>query len=103
MVPAYEVRRMGAEEVIAVDLGLRVEVPEDAKSAVAILSRCFQLASRESTLRDLSCYASVTLQPEILEVGFPTPSRCREIIQAGRACAERNMPRIAALLKDFRT
>ena len=101
MVPAYEARRIGAEEVIAVDLGLHTEMPEEARSAVAILSRCFQLASRESTLRSLSQYASLTLQPEILEIGFPTPSRCREMVQAGRECALRNMPRILSLLKDF--
>ena len=103
MVPAFEARRMGAEEVIAVDLGLHTEMPEEAGSAVAILSRCFQLASRESTLRSLSQHASLTLQPEIWEIGFPTPSRCREMVQAGRACVLRNMPRILALLQDFRT
>ncbi|MGE5578658.1 MAG: patatin-like phospholipase family protein [Bacillota bacterium] len=98
MVPVYEARRMGAEEVVAVDLSLHVEKPQAASNAVSILSRSFALASRESTERNINEHASITLQPDVYESGLPTPTKCKGLIQAGRECAERHIPRIKAML-----
>jgi NTE family protein len=98
MVPAYEARRMGAEEVVAVDLSLHVEKPQNVGNLVAILSRSFQLASRETTERSLTDHASIILQPDVCECGLLTPTRCRELVQAGRTCAESHLPRLVAML-----
>lgn len=98
MVPVYECRRMGADEVVAVDLSLHVEKPQDANNAVSILSRSFQLAARETTERSLIDYASITLQPDVLESGLPTPTKCRALIEAGRTCAQKHLPRLTAMV-----
>ncbi len=97
MVPAYEARRMGACEVIAVDLGLHAVQFQKTGDVVSILSRSFALAARESVERHLNEHASLILQPEVFDVGFPTPAKVRKLIQAGRECAEKNLFRIAAI------
>ncbi len=94
MVPVYEARRMGAAEVVAVDLSLHVEKPQQVSNAVAILSRSFALASRENTERSLTEHASITLQPDVWESGLPTPTKCRGLIDEGMACALRYIHRI---------
>lgn len=99
MVPVYEARRMGADEVVAVDLSLHIEKPQTTSNAVAILSRSFALASRESTERSLSEHASITLQPDVFEPGLPTPSKCRSLIDAGRQCAEKHMLRLSSMVR----
>jgi NTE family protein len=98
MVPVYEARRMGAEEVVAVDLSLHVEKPQSPGNAVSILSRSFQLASRENTQRNINEHASITLQPDVYESGLPTPAKCKTLIRAGRECAEKHIPRIMSML-----
>lgn len=98
MVPVYEARRMGAEEVVAVDLSLHVEKPQVPGNAVSILSRSFQLASRESTERNINEHASITLQPDVYESGIPTPTKCKALIRAGRECAKKHIPRIMSML-----
>lgn len=97
MVPAYEAMRMGACEVIAVDLGLHAVEFRETGNIVSILSRSFALAARESVERHLNEYASLILQPEVFDVGFPTPAKVRKLVQAGRECAEKNLFRIAAI------
>ncbi len=98
MVPVYEARRMGADEVVAVDLSLHVEKPQPAGNAVSILSRSFALARRESTEKSIHEHASITLQPDVFEPGVPTPTKIRDLVEAGRYCAEEQLPRIRAIL-----
>ncbi len=98
MVPVDELRRMGAEEIVAVDLGLHAERPQKADNFVSVLSRCFSLACRRDTLRSLHKYASVILQPEVFDVGFPSPGKIQALIELGKICAEENMNRLLSLL-----
>ncbi len=91
MVPAYEIRRMGAKAVLAVDLGSHIDRCQKVKSIYSVLTRSFNLASRGSTLAHLDKYASMTLQPEVWDIGFPTPSKIKALINAGRVCAERHI------------
>ncbi|HHY17500.1 MAG TPA: hypothetical protein GX524_05435 [Firmicutes bacterium] len=93
MVPAYEVRRMGAQEVLAVDLGTYADRPQKVKGILSVLTRSFSLSSRERTLKHLKKHASMTLRPEVWDIGFPTPSKIKELIDSGRNCAEENMER----------
>lgn len=91
MVPAYEIRRMGAEKVLAVDLGSHIDRCQKVKGIYSVLTRSFNLASRSSTLEHLEKYASMTLLPEVWDIGFPTPSKIRALINAGRICAEKQI------------
>jgi NTE family protein len=98
MVPVDELKRMEAEEIVAVDLGLHAERPQKAEDFATILSRCFALASRREVERSLHQYATVILQPEVWDVGIPTPSKIRALIESGKICAEKNMGRLRPLL-----
>lgn len=98
MVPVYEAKRMGADEVIAVDLSSHVERPQRATSAVSILSRSFALACRERTEKYLAENASVTLQPEVWEPGLPTPAKVRELVDQGREAVEGASARLLSIL-----
>lgn len=93
MVPAYEARRMGAEEVIAVDLGVHAERPEYATNLLSVVMRSFALASRETVVEQLKAHASLVLQPRVEDLGFPTPDKINKLIQEGRRCALENMGR----------
>ncbi len=98
MIPADELKRMEAEEIVAVDLGLHAEKPQKAENFVTILSRCFALACRREAERSLHQYATVILQPEVWDVGIPTPAKVRALIESGKACAEKSMGRLVPLL-----
>jgi NTE family protein len=98
MVPVYELRRMGAGEVIAVDLGTYADKPQKVDGVVSILLRSFALASRESTLNHLKKYCSLVLQPDAWLSGFPTKSKINALINAGRECAEFNMGQWKAIV-----
>jgi len=97
-VPAYEVRRMGAEEVVAVDLGWHVDRPQKVAGVYSIVTRSFHLASRDTVVRNLKNYASVVLRPEVGDIGFPTLSKIRALINKGKVCAEKNMDRWLAIV-----
>ncbi|NLC15685.1 MAG: hypothetical protein GX784_05085 [Firmicutes bacterium] len=91
MVPAYEVRRLGAEEVLAVDLGWYIGRPRDVQGIYSVLSRSFNLATRPATLEHLKRYSSLTLTPPVWEPGLPTPFKIRSLVETGRRCAEKHL------------
>lgn len=97
MVPVYEARRMGAEEVVAVDLSTYVDRPQTPGNAVAILSRAFAIATRESTEKTIAENASIILQPDVFEDGMPTAAKWRSLIEAGRDCVEKHRPRLLSM------
>lgn len=100
MVPVYEAKRMGADEVVAIDLSSHVEKPQKTTNAVSILSRSFALASRERTERYLTENASLTLQPEVWESGLPSKAKIRDLIDAGRKCVEDASARLLSILRE---
>jgi NTE family protein len=98
MVPAYEVRRLGAEEVLSVDLGSYIDRRQEVRGVYSVLSRSFNLATRAATLEHLRKYSSLTLTPPVWEPGLPTPSKIRSLVEAGRRCAEKHMEEWLALI-----
>jgi len=99
MVPVFEVHRMGAEEVVGVDLGLHVEHPQNPTNLLGVLSRSFSLATRETTKRYLHEYATLILEPDVTSVsGFMTPAKVKSLISAGRVCAEKALGRLCKVL-----
>ncbi|HHX29557.1 MAG: patatin-like phospholipase family protein [Bacillota bacterium] len=99
MVPVFEVRRMGAEEAVGVDLGLHVDHPHRPSNLLSVLSRSFSLSARDTTQRYLEEYATLTLQPDVVSVtGMMTPAKIRSLISAGRVCAEQALGRLCRIL-----
>jgi NTE family protein len=99
MVPVFEVRRMGAEEAVGVDLGLHVEHPQNPTNLMSVLSRSFSLSTRETTKRYLHEYATLILEPDVVSVtGFMTPAKMKSLISAGRVCAEKALGRLCRIV-----
>lgn len=93
LVPAYEVRRMGAEEVVAVDVSSESDKPQEVSGIIGVLLRTFAIMERDATSRHLADYASLVIQPETGHPPFPTPSEIRRLVEAGRRAARLNMER----------
>lgn len=99
MVPVFEVRRMGAEEAVGVDLGLHAEHPQKPTNLLSVLSRSFSLATRETTKRYLQEHATLILEPDVVSVtGFMTPAKAKSLISAGRVCAEKALGRLCRIV-----
>lgn len=99
MVPVFEVARMGAREVVGVDLGLHVDRPMKPTNLISILARSVSISARETTERYLGKYATLTLQPDVASAsGIPMPACAKELIRLGRVCAEKALPRITTLI-----
>ena len=93
MVPVDELERMGAQEIVAVDLGSHAEKPQKVDNVIGVLSRCFALACRRKSRTSPNTRLSSCSQM-FWDVGFPTPAKAR-LDESGKACAEKNMPRLA--------
>lgn len=99
MVPVFEVRRMGALEAIGVDLGLHIDRPHKPSNLFSVLSRSFSLSARDTTERYLQEYATLTLQPDVSSTtGLMTPAKVRNLINAGRVCAEAALGRLSRII-----
>jgi NTE family protein len=98
MVPAYEVRRLGAEEVLSIDLGSYIDRPQDVKGLYSVLSRSFNLATRRATFDHLKQYSSMTLRPRVWEPGLPTPYKIKSLVDSGRRCAKKHMEEWLAVI-----
>ncbi len=97
LVPAYEVRRMGAEEVVAVDVSSQSDKPQKVSGMIGVLLRTFAIMERDATARHLAEYASLVIQPETGPTSFPTPKEVRRLIETGRQAARLNMERWLAI------
>lgn len=97
LVPAYEVRRMGAEEVVAVDVSSQSDKPQKVSGMIGVLLRTFAIMERDATARHLAEYASLVIQPETGPITFPIPKEIRRLIDAGRQAARLNMERWLAI------
>lgn len=100
LVPAYEVRRMGAEEVVAVDVSSESDKPQEVTGIIGVLLRTFAIMERDATSRHLAEYASLVIQPETGHPSFPSPSEIRRLIEAGRRAARLNMERWLAIARS---
>ena len=97
LIPAYETRRMGADEVVAVDVSSEADKPQKVSGMLGVLLRTFTVMEREATSRHLAEYASLVIQPETGHASFPTPAEARRLVEAGRAAARASIDRWVAI------
>lgn len=97
-VPVRPVRRMGADVVIAVDLGAtRPDAPRP-ENMVAILLSALNLLQRPQIDQHLQ-EADVVIQPDLCEFGVSELDRQREMVIIGREAAREALPRIYAAIE----
>jgi NTE family protein len=68
--PTDILHQMGAEVIIAVDLGYSGQVNEDFRSASEIVLQCIDIMNREVTLLKGVQYADIVIRPEVGDIGF---------------------------------
>ncbi len=98
--PVEVLRDHGADVVIGVDLSIkkRFTVEEDkAPGAHSSLLRAFSIMQKEIT-RIRADRVDVRIKPDVSFMGMISTAGAEEAIRIGRACAERAMPEIEALL-----
>lgn len=68
--PTDILHHMGAEVIIAVDLGYSGQVSEEPKTASEIVLQCIDIMNREVTLLKGVQYADVIIRPEVFDISF---------------------------------
>ncbi|NOX36243.1 MAG: patatin-like phospholipase family protein [Calditrichaeota bacterium] len=96
-VPAQEVRDLGADVVIAVDVSKDIHRIGKLDNALNILYRVDEIASHLLTRQRLHA-ADVIIRPHVGNVVWADFDRIEELIQKGRDAAESRLPLIQQML-----
>mgnify|MGYP003804051399 FL=1 len=97
-VPADIVKGMGADIVIAVDLGFNVNQTTPFKHMVDIILQTFDIMGQRITNFVTADYANLTLQPVTGTATLCDFHKIPHIIEAGRQEAKRMLPEIRKIL-----
>lgn len=97
--PTDILRHMGAEIVIAVDLGYAGQENYDIKSVGEILVQCIEIMGREVTLLKAEQYADVIIRPAVSDIDFKDIIKAPKCIKRGEQATMENMNAIKLLLE----
>jgi NTE family protein len=92
--PTDILRHMGADVVIAVDLGYAGQPNYDIKTVGEILIQCIEVMSREVTLLKAEQYADIIIRPAISDINFND-------IKQFSLCIERGEQSLIARIADI--
>lgn len=98
-VPADIVKGMGADVVIAVDLGFNVNQPDPFKHMVDILIQTFDIMGQRITDLVTADYADLTLKPVTGSARLYDFHKIPHLIETGRQEAVRMLPEIYRILR----
>ncbi|MBX6351115.1 MAG: patatin-like phospholipase family protein [Clostridia bacterium] len=98
-VPAYAARLLGADVVVAVDLGRDDGEPEEVRGIARTLNRAIDVAMRRLSDFELRLYADLVIQPAVGRVPFTDVRQIPELVRLGREAAERALPAVEALIR----
>lgn len=90
-VPVKVLRDMGADYVIAVDLGRDSGEPQPTKDILEISMRSFDIMSRRLAATTLQ-YADFVITPYVADIGLFDFKRIPELIDRGYKAAKRSIP-----------
>ncbi|HHV63249.1 MAG TPA: patatin-like phospholipase family protein [Firmicutes bacterium] len=100
-VPAGILKSMGADAVIAVDLGYAGKRREPVDNILEIVMQASDIMGRELTNVKLSGSADVIIKPRIYDVGLLDFDRIPECIERGREAARASLPEIRRILDSL--
>ncbi|KKM11346.1 hypothetical protein SY88_08895 [Clostridiales bacterium PH28_bin88] len=98
-VPADVVKHLGADVVIAVDLGFQVQQTTPFKNMIQVLVQSADIMGQRITDQVLGQYADVVLHPETGGAGLLDFGKIPAMIQAGVAEATRRLPEIKSAIQ----
>lgn len=96
--PSDILRHMGADVVIAVNLGYDGEVQNDINTVGEILMQCIEIMGREVTLLKGEHLANVVIRPNVYDLNFKDPKYMPISISRGEAATKEKLSDIKKLL-----
>jgi len=95
-VPVGPARRLGAERVIAVDVGSRLR-KRRVTNVIQVITQAFQIKGSELGISQ-GAEADLLIRPDVVEVDQIDFSHGRELVQKGQEAAEEALPQIRELV-----
>lgn len=97
--PTDILRHMGAEVIVAVDLGYSGQASEELKTASEIVLQCIDIMNREVTLLKGIQYADIVIRPEVFDVSFKQADYMTQFIGRGAQATWAQIAEIRRLAK----
>lgn len=98
-VPVDVLHHMGADVVVAVDLGYHPQPPSMRQNIFEILSLAASVLGRELSELKVQRYADMVIRPLVFDVGLSQVDRVEYCIEKGRKAAEKALPDLLRLLE----
>lgn len=97
--PADILHHMGAEVIVAVDLGYSGQASEELKTASEIVLQCIDIMNREVTLLKGVQYADIVIRPEVFDISFKQADYLTQFVGRGAQAAWAQIGEIRRLTK----
>mgnify|MGYP000862251661 CR=1 FL=1 len=98
--PTDILRHMGANFIIAVDLGYAGQPNYDIKTVSEILIQCIEIMGREVTLLKAEQYSDIIIRPEIFDISYKSLKQASLCIQRGEKATLAKIPEIINYLHN---
>ncbi|CQR74517.1 NTE family protein RssA [Sporomusa ovata DSM 2662] len=96
--PTDILNHMGAEKIIAVDLGYTGQPNYEIDSVGEILMQCIEIMGREVTLMKSEQYADIIIRPQVAELNHKDFKQTNEFVKRGYQAAFEKINEIKQLL-----
>lgn len=97
--PTDILHHMGAEVIIAVDLGYSGQPNEELRTASEIVLQCIDIMNREVTLLKGVRYADILIRPDVFGISFKQSDYMAQCIACGAKAAWAQIMEVARLTK----
>jgi NTE family protein len=92
---------MGADIIIAVDLGYSGQSVSNLHSVGEILMQCIDIMNREVTLLKSEKYANIIIRPELFDINYKDIKKAMESVMRGEEATKNQMPEIIELVCSY--
>lgn len=99
--PVDDVRALGADIVIGIDVGAPLKKAENLNSIPAILDQAMSLYAALST-KEQQEKCDVLITPKFATLGFGDFDQAKEIIELGEKAARKNISQLTAIIESYK-
>jgi NTE family protein len=92
---------MGADIIIAVDLGYSGQFVSNLHSVGEILMQCIDIMNREVTLLKSEKYANIIIRPELFDINYKDIKKAMEAVIRGEEATKNQIPEIIDLVCNY--
>lgn len=98
--PAEDVKRMGADIIIGVDVSFTLLPSENIRSFLDIITQSLSFVEAQSRMRQHKL-CDILIQPDIRDMSMFSFTKVEELIQRGEAAARRMLPQLLSLVDSL--